>query len=275
MTDRRLGRVLLHLLLIAVLVMFLAPIVWILLLAIRPASAGESNPFNLLFTPDLSAFSYVFGNPGVGRDALISSIIQSAAATAIALPLAILACYGLTRFRYRGRSALSMWYLGLMLAPPVIFVIPLFVVLSQIGVIGRDLSVIIAYQTFAIPLAVLLLRSFFEEIPDALEEAAMVDGCNRLQILIRVILPILGPGLVVAGVFVFCFCWNNLIFAMPLTGGPYVPLTVRALGFFATSGISWNYIGATATASMVVPMLLFWIFRKHLVSGLTFGAVKG
>ncbi len=271
----KLRRPLLYLALIVVVVVFLVPILWLVLLAIRPASVAAGNPLNLNFTPDWSAFSYVFGSSGVGRNALISSVVQSGFATVIALPLAILACYGLTRFQYRGREALSLWYLGLMLAPPVVFVIPLFVVLSQVNFIGGDWGVIVAYQTFAIPLAVLLLRNFFEDVPVEIEEAAMMDGCGRGQLLVRVFLPMVVPGLVVAGIFVFCFCWNNLIFAMPLTGGVSVPLTVRALSFFATSGISWNYIGATAVVSMIVPMVLFWAFRKHLVSGLTFGAVKG
>jgi len=269
----RVRKPLLYVALVVVVAIFLVPILWLLLLAIRPA--GGSNPLDLNFTPDWSAFRYVFGSAGVGRDALISSVVQAGLATLIALPLAILACYGLTRFQYRGPEALSLWYLGMMLAPPVVFVIPLFVVLSQISVIGGDWGVIIAYQTFAIPLAVLLLRNFFEEVPVEVEEAATMDGCGRPQILLRIFLPMVVPGLVVAGIFVFCACWNNLIFAMPLTGGVSVPLTVRALSFFATSGISWNYIGATAVVSMVVPMVLFWIFRKHLVAGLTFGAVKG
>jgi multiple sugar transport system permease protein len=272
---RALKKTTLHLLLVIVTIIFMIPILWLLLLAIRPAAESAKSPLNFNFIPDWSSFTYVFGSGGVGRDALISSVVQAGLATIIALPLAVLACYGLTRFTYRGREFISLWYLGLMLAPPVVFVIPLFVVLSQINVIGGDWGVIFAYQTFSIPLAVLLMRSFFADVPKEVEEAAMVDGCGRLQILVRVFIPMVMPGLVVGGIFVFCFCWNNLIFAMPFTGGVSVPLTVRALSFFATSGISWNYIGATATVGMVVPMLLFWLFRKHLVSGLTFGAVKG
>jgi len=265
-------RFLLYLALVAIVVVFVVPLAWFVLLAFRPADA---EPLSVFFTPDLSAFGYVFVSPGIGLSALVSSIVQAVLATAVALPLAIMASYGLTRFRYRGREALSMWYLGMMLAPPVVFVIPLFVVLSQLGIIGGDLALVVAYQTFAVPLGVLLLRGFFEEIPTEIEEAAMVDGCTRPQILLRVLLPIVRPGLLVAGIFVFCFCWNNLIFAVPLTGGETIPLTVRALSFFATSGISWNYIAATATVSMLVPMILFWVFRRHLVAGLTFGAVKG
>lgn len=262
----------LHLALVVTVAVFVVPLLWFIMLAFRPPG---SDPLSVFFLPDLSAFRYILVSPGVSMNALISSLIQASMATLVALPLAIMASYGLTRFRYRGREALSLWYFGLMLAPPVIFVIPLFVVLSQLDLIGGDAAVIIAYQTFAIPLGVLLLRGFFQELPVEVEEAAMLDGCNRLQVLLRVVLPLVRPGLAVAGIFVFCFCWNNLIFAMPLTGGEAVPLTVRALSFFATSGISWNYIAATASVSMVVPVVLFWVFRRHLVAGLTFGAVKG
>jgi len=271
----RLTRVLWHLLLLVVVLVFVAPIVWFLLLAIRPPQSGTASSHSLLFVPDLSALKYVFVSPGTGRSALWASLIQAGGATLIAMPLVIAASYGLTRFTFRGRSLLSTWYLGLMLAPPVVFVLPLFVVLSRVGLVGGNIGVILAFQTFAVPLGVLLLRGFFADIPVEIEEAAQVDGCGRLRCLVTVVLPMVAPGLVVAGVFVFVFCWNNLIFAMPMTGGDSVPLTVRALSFFATSGISWNYIAATSAVSMAVPMLLFWLFRRHIVSGLTFGAVKG
>lgn len=268
-------RILLGALLVLVTLVFAAPILWLLLLAIRPSEVTNEHPLSLAFTPDLSAFKAVFGSGRPGTASLVASVIQSAGATIVAVPLAILAAYGLTRFRYRGRGVLGGWYLGLMLAPPVVFVIPLFILLAQIEVIGTHWGVIIAFQTFAIPLGVLLLRSFFEELPIELEESAMIDGASRGRILVSVLLPLLRPGLLVAAIFVFCFCWNNLLFTMPLTGGDTVPLTVRSLSFFATSGISWSYIGATAVVSMIVPMLLFFAFRRHIVSGLTFGAVKG
>lgn len=271
----RLTRVLWHLLLLAVVVVFLAPIVWFLLLAIRPAQTGTTSSQALFFVPDVTALRYVFVSPGQGRTALLASLLQAGGATLIAMPLVIAASYGLTRFTFRGRRAMNVWYLSLVLAPPLVFVVPLFVVLSKTGLVGGSLGVILAYQTFAVPLGVLLLRGFFAEIPEEIEEAALIDGCSRLRSLVAVVLPMVAPGLLVASVFVFVFCWNNLIFAMPFTGGESVPLTVRALSYFATSGISWNYIAATSAVSMAVPMLLFWLFRRHIVSGLTFGAVKG
>jgi len=266
-------RVLLYALLIIASLVFLTPVVWMLLMAIRPTDITATEPLQLIFTPDFSPFGYLFTSGGVLKS-LLASVVQAGLATVAAMPLAIMACYGLTRWRYRGRNLLGMWYLSLMLAPPVIFVIPLFIMLTKIGVVGTNFAAVIAFQTFSIPLAVLLLRSFFEELPVEIEEAAMLDGCSRWRILVQVFLPVLRPGLLVAGIFVFCFGWNNLLFVMPLTSGESIPLTVKALSFYATSGVNWTYIGATAVLSMIVPMLLFFIFRRHIVSGLTFGAVK-
>lgn len=266
-------RLLQYLGLVLVAAAILGPLIWLVLLAIRPSSL--SSPLDLTFRPDWSAFRQLFGPTGVGTVALVASVLQAGIATLIAMPLAILASYGLTRFRYRGRNALGGAFLGMMLAPPMVLVIPLFVVLSRLQLAGTHWGPILAYQTFAIPFGILLLRNFFEDIPMAIEEAAMVDGASRLGILVRVFVPLVAPGLLVASLFVFCLCWDNLIFAMPLTGEASVPLTVTTLGFFTTSGISWNYIGATAIVSAIVPMFLFWVFRRHLVAGLTFGAVVG
>lgn len=270
---RKLRPFVLSILLVLTSAFFAIPILWMLVMAIRPSAASANDPLNFIFAPDFSSFAYVFGAGG-GWSSLIASIVQAGLATLVALPLAVCASYGLTRWRYRGRQILGMGYLALMLAPPFIFVIPIFIMLADIGLIGTHLAPAIAFQTFAIPFGVLLLKGFFEELPVELEEAAMMDGCGRARILWGILLPVLRPGLLVAGIFVFCFSWNNLLFVMPLTSGQTVPLTVRALSFFATSGISWSYIGATAIVSMLIPMLLFFAFRKHIVAGLTFGAVK-
>lgn len=268
----KLRKVLLYIALVVSSLAFILPVLWLLVLAIRPSTVTGESPLSLAFVPTLDAFRYVLANGG--SSSLAASMIQSLIATLIAVPLAVLASYGLSRWKFRGQRFLSMWYLGLMLAPPIVFVIPLFIALANLHLVGTHWAVIIAFQTFGIPLGVLLLRGFFEELPVELEEAAMMDGCGRMRILLQIFLPVLRPALLVTGIFVFCFCWNNLLFVMPLTSGNTVPLTVRAMSFFATSGINWTYIGATAVISMIVPMLLFFIFRRHLVSGLTFGAVK-
>ncbi|MGO1972208.1 MAG: carbohydrate ABC transporter permease [Propionibacteriaceae bacterium] len=266
-------RIMHYALLVAVGGLFLVPLLWLLVLAVRPAEITASNPLQFAFVPDFASFGYVLRSAG-GASSLLASTIQAVATTLIALPLAIMATYALTRWKYKGRNALGLAYLALVLAPAVVFVIPLFILLSEFGLVGTNIGVVIAFQTFGIPFGVLLLKNFFEDLPVELEEAAMLDGCTRAGILLRIFLPVLRPGLMVAGIFIFCFSWNNLLLVMPLTGGDSIPLTVRALSFFATSGVSWSYIGATAIISALPPMILFFLFRKNIVSGLTFGAVK-
>lgn len=263
----------LHLLLIVVTAVFAIPIIWLIILAVRPAEITASDPLSLFFKPDFTSFAFLMTRGG-GASSLLASLVQSGLATLIAIPCAIFASYALTRWQFRGREMIGLGYLALMLAPPIVFVIPIFVLLAKFQVVGTHIAPIVAFQTFAIPLGVLLLKPFFEELPVEIEEAAMVDGAGRSRILVQVVLPIMRPGLVVASIFVFCFSWNNLLFVMPLTSADTVPLTVRALSFYATSGINWSYIGATAVLSMSVPMVLFFVARKHIVSGLTFGAVK-
>ena len=258
-----------------IVVVFLVPIVWFLALAIRPPSTDFAIPPVLAFKPNLSSLHYTFVMPAVSRTALIASIVEAGVATLIALPLSVLASYGLARYRFRGREAVNLWYLGFLLVPPIVFVIPVYVMMAQLHLVGTYWSIIIAFQSFSIPLGVMLLRSFIEDIPFALEESAMIDGANRLTALLRVTLPVAAPGVVVAGIFIFVFCWNNLLFPVALASGSSVPLSLQSMSFFATTGISWNYIAATASVTMLVPMVLFLAFRGFIVQGLSFGAIKG
>jgi len=167
------------------------------------------------------------------------------------------------------------YYLGLFLGPPIVFLIPYFLIMSTIGWLGTYQSMIIIFQTFTIPFSVLIMKSFFDEVPVSLEEAAMVDGASRIRALIRVVIPISLPGIIVSSMFAFVFSWNNAIFPIVLSGRLTKPLPVGTLNFFATTGVNWNNIGATSIVTMIPPMIIFFVLGKYIVRGLTFGAVKG
>jgi multiple sugar transport system permease protein len=128
---------------------------------------------------------------------------------------------------------------------------------------------------FTIPFSVLIMKSFFDEVPVSLEEAAMVDGASRLGALIKIIIPISLPGIIVSAMFAFVFSWNNAVFPIVLSGRLTKPLPVGTLNFFATTGANWNSIGATSIVTMLPPMIIFLFLGKYIVRGLTFGAVKG
>jgi len=268
-------QILLYLLLAFVILLFMGPIFWTVLLSLRPAITNRTVPPTLIFKPTLKYYYYCFVNPGVSLNYLISSLIVASAATAVSLPFSILAAYAFSRFKFPGRKFLMFFYLGLFLGPPIVFLIPYFLIMSRIGWVGSYQSMIFIYQTFTIPFSVLVIKSFFDEVPVVLEEAAMVDGADRFSALLKVVIPISLPGIIVSSMFAFVFSWNNAIFPLVLSGQYTKPLPVGTLNFFATTGVTWNYIGATSIITMLPPMLIFLALGKYVVRGLTFGAVKG
>ena len=268
-------QIILYILLAIVIVVFMTPIIWMLILSIRPAITNRTIPPTLIFKPTLKYFHYCFVNPGVSRKYLTSSIIISIAATGLSLPFSILAAYAFSRFKFRAKNFLLLYYLGLFLGPPIVFLIPFFLLMSKIGWMGTYQSMILIFQTFTIPFSVLIMKSFFDEVPPSLEEAAMVDGASRIGALLKIVLPISLPGIIVSAMFAFVFSWNNAIFPMVLSGMFTKPLPIGTLNFMATTGVSWNNIGATSIVTMLPPMIIFLVLGKYIVRGLTFGAVKG
>jgi multiple sugar transport system permease protein len=268
-------QIILYLLLAMVIIAFMVPIIWVFLLSIRPAVTNRTIPPTLIFKPTLKFYRYCFVQPGVSRNYLISSLIISTAATGLSLPFSISAAYAFSRFRFRARRFLIFYYLSLFFGPPVVFLIPFFVIMAKIGWVGSYQSMIFIYQTFTIPFSVLIMKSFFDEVPPTLEDAAMVDGASRIKALFKVILPISLPGIIVSAMFAFVFSWNNAIYPIVLSARNTKPLPVGTLDFFATTGVTWNNIGATSMVTIVPPMIIFLLLGKYIVRGLTFGAVKG
>lgn len=267
-------KALLYTLLIIVMCIFMVPIIWSIFLSIRPSITNRTIPPTLFFKPTLRHFYHCFIKPGISLNWLISSTIVASSATILSLPFSIFAAYAFSRFKFLGRKFLMFWYLSLFLGPPVVFLIPYVIIMSQIGLVGSYLSMIIVYQTFTIPFSILVIKSFFDEIPVALEEAAMVDGASRFIAVTKVVIPLSLPGVIVASMFAFVFSWNNAVFPLVLSAQTTKPLPIGTLNFFATTGVSWNYIAATSIATMLPPMLIFLALGKYIVRGLTFGAIK-
>jgi multiple sugar transport system permease protein len=254
---------------------FMLPIFWMLLLSIRPAQTNLTVPPTLFFRPTLKHFNYCFVNPGVSFRWLVSSLVISCCSTLLSLPFSLFAAYAFSRFSFRAKKFLMFWYLGLFLGPPIVFLIPYVIIMSKIGLVGKYLSMIIVYQTFTIPFSILVMKSFLDEIPYEIEESAFVDGAGRLMSLFRIVVPLALPGIIVASMFSFVFSWNNAAFPLVLSAKFTKPLPVGTLNFFATTGITWNYIGVSSIVTMMPPMFIFLALQKYIVRGLTFGAVKG
>ena len=267
--------VLIYVAMFLVMLFFIGPIVWFLALALRSPASAFAMPPQLLFEPRLDAFLYTFVDPGVNAPQLVSSIVVAAGATLLNLPFAIMAAYALSRYRLRGKRFLMLWYISLLIAPPIVFLIPYFIVMSQLKLRGTYFSMMLLLLTITIPFSVWLLKSFFDEVPFDLEEAAQIDGASWWQALMRITLPLTLPGIIVTSMFAFVFSWNNVVFPLVLSNQSTATLPIGTLNYFATTGVTWNYIAATAVITMIPPMIIFLVLGRYIVRGLTFGAVKG
>ena len=254
---------------------FIGPIVWFALLAIRPPETFFAMPPVLLFKPDWTSLTYAFADPGYNLPQLGNSMIVAVGAVVLNLPFSLPAAYALSRYRIKGRKNIMLWYLGILMAPPVAFLIPYSILASAVGLKGGYLSMILILQTLTIPFSVWLMKSFIDEVPVAIEEAARVDGASVFVIFRRIVLPLVRPGLVVTSMFAFVFSWNNAAFPLVLSNRSTATLPVGTLNYFGTAGVTWGFIAAAALAAMLPPMVIFLALDRYVVRGLTFGSVKG
>jgi multiple sugar transport system permease protein len=275
MRRRRSAQVLIYSLLGVFVLFFTIPIIWTILLAIRPAGTNLSVPPVVFFEPTLQHFRYTFIQPGLSTGYLVNSLLVSLLATAVSLPFSIPAAYAFARYRFRGKKFLIFFFLGLFLGPPVVFLLPYVIIMTRLGLVGTYASMVIVFQTITIPFSILVMRSFLQEIPIELEESAWIDGAGKVYTVIRIVLPLALPGIIVAAMFAFVFSWNNAVFPLVLSRSATRPLPIGTLAYFAVAGINWNYIAITSVITMLPPMALFLSLEKYLVRGLTFGAVKG
>ena len=198
------------------LAVFIGPIIWFFLLAIRPTRRfRDAAGARLRAQP--RAFQATFVDPGTNRHQLFNSLIVAGGAVLLNLPFSFPAAYALSRFRMRGRKNIMLWYLGLLMAPPVAFLIPYFVLMSRLGLSGTYLAMVLIMQTITIPFSVWLMKSFIDEVPVELEEAARVDGAKWYTVIFRITLPLVRPGLIVTSMFAFVFSWNNAAFPLVLS----------------------------------------------------------
>ena len=193
----------------------------------------------------------------------------------LSITLSASCAYGFSRFRIRGARFILLAILALQLLPSVSVILPFFNLSRALHLHNTYFALIIADTAFALPIAIWLLKGFFDAIPMAIEEAALLNGCNRFQCFRYVVLPLAIPGLIGTGVFAFLWAWNEFLFAVVLTSGPEVaPLTVRMSQFFSQYGRDWNNIMALNVIALLPLFAIFIWLQRWVVNGMTAGAVK-
>ena len=207
-----------------------------------------------------------------------NSVIVGAVTTFLSVAIGTLAGYALARFRYPGsmKFHLSFWILSTRMIPPIVTIIPLFIFFVFVGMVNTKISLIIAYTMFNLPFVVWMMKGYFQEIPRELEESAMVDGDTGIGAFFRIVLPLARPGLAATAIFTMILSWNELLFALILTDTPGV--NTLPIGMASRVGeyrIEWAEISAIAMVSGLPLIVFAFVLQRHLVRGLSFGAVRG
>lgn len=259
------------LILIAIFIM-LVPILWIFLAAFK--NHIDVFQLKLLFTPTLENFKTVFAPPYYLGRKLVNSTIVAFVTVLIAIPAATTAAYAFSRFRMVGETSMLVTVLATQFVPAVVIILPFFVMFRDLGLLDTRLGLIIVNLAIVMPFAIWMIKGFIDGIPLDTEEAAMIDGSSRLQVIRNIVLPMAAPGLLTAGIFCFIISWNEFLFALILTNKDSVTLPIGLALFKAEEGDLWNLLSAAGIIIMVPMFILALIIRNYFVQGMTMGAVR-
>jgi multiple sugar transport system permease protein len=256
------------------LLFILVPLYWMFITSIKPSNDYlavppvwfPSEPTSVHYTAALFAYR--------GLKGLTNSLIISLSATVLSAFLGTLMAYSLARFN-TGGAHLSFWVLSQRFLPPVAIVLPIFLIYRTIGLHDTHVGMIIAYTVFTLPVSVWMMFAYFRQMPKSMEDAALVDGCTRWQAFWQVAVPLAAPGIVAAAVFAFIACWTEFFFALVLTSRYAFTLPTVFRAFLGFQGAQYGEASALAIVSLVPSIVLGVLAQRHLVRGLTLGAVRG
>ena len=261
--------------LFAVLVLF--PVYWLLTSAIKyEADYLASPPVMVPTRATLENFVTIFANDGVGRG-LSNSLIVAVVATSLAVVFGSLAAYSLTRgaLGRRTRTFFAFWFLLQKMYPAIATAIPIYLVMRQLQLIDTKTAMIILNTSFNFPMVIWLMMGFFQEVPAAIEESGMIDGCSMARRFFSLVLPIVKPGLIASAILTFVNVWNEFLFAAILSVRRAKTLPVIISGFITDRGLEWGPMAATGITIILPVFILVWLMQKDFVQGLTLGSVKG
>ena len=259
-----------------VLVVMVFPVYWMVATAFKPGRDTLSYTPQFIPThPTLSNFSDAI-HRAFFWDAVKNSLIVVSAVVVLSLVLAFLASLALAKFRFYGRKPFIVIILGVQMVPLTALIIPLYILMSDIGQVNKLSGVIVMYLTFVLPFTVWTLRGFLLGVPKELEEAAMVDGTTRFGAFVRILLPLVGPGLVATSIFAFIQAWNEFVIAYVFLHTPEKQtLMVWLAGFTSLRGTDWGPLMAGATLCALPVVVFFLLIQRRIAFGLTAGAVRG
>lgn len=256
-----------YLWIVLLLAFFVTPLLWMVSTSFK--TAGEIYTANGPFFPihwTLRNYHVALAT-GVGRMFLNSTIV-AVSTTVVALLFAVLSSYAVSRLLFRGRKLVLISMILSQLIPLSVLIVPIYQIMAQLNLLDEFPSLVIAYLTFSIPVAVWFLRSFFLSVPAEIEEAARVDGCSTFGAFVRIVIPLIVPGLIATGIYVFVTVWQELMFAITfLTTPSMYTLPAGVILFIGQHGTNFGAVMAAATIMSIPPSILFLLMQKRLISG--------
>ena len=295
MHDSTLKLTLRYLVSIIIVGIFVFPIAWWGLTSVKPISAVFDKDRIVVFDFEPTLENYrvtvlgyskrsskedgktLMGTSGNnsydGRSSIVSSVIVAVGSTLVTTIMALLASYGLSRMRFWGSQGYLNWILSQRFLPPVAIIVPLVFIFHDMGLRDTHTGLIIAHTLINIPIAVLLLKSFMDDIPIDIDQAAMIDGATRFQFFWMVILPMVKGGLAATAVLCFVFSWTEFLLSLFLTNSIRT-IPVKITTYVTSTGSEWGYISALGTSAILPSFIFILLVQRHLVRGLTMGAIK-
>ncbi len=268
--------VMVYLPLLLLMVFILFPFYWTFVTSVKPeeelyGAVVTYWPKHIIF----DAYGKLFTTTVNFFSAMKNSFIVASMTTIVSLTASTMAAYAFSRYNFVGRKLLMCVFLCNNMFPTVLLLIPLYSIMRKLGLLYTPTSLVLSYTTFTIPFSVWLLLGFLNDLPMSLEEAALVDGCNRGTAFLKIILPILGPCLVATGVYIFMTSWNEYTFAMMFTNTATRTIPVALKSLIGQLGVQWDLLTAGGIITIIPVCIMFFFAQKRLVEGLTAGAVKG
>lgn len=274
----------------SVVALFVFPIYFWITVAFKPEREIFAMPPDLLtFDWNVESFEEVFGLsfgfetglevlPGGGNFYMLprlwDSIVVAVSSTALTVVVATLAAYALSRMRVRGQHHLVFWVLSTRMMPPVAVAIPMFFIFRDFGLLDTYLGITLVHALMNLPLAVLLLKSFFDDIPVEIDEAALIDGASRWTIFRKIVAPMAIGGVAATAVLCFIFSWTEFLFVLTLTQTEVKTVPVVSSTFVTSTGTAWGNMAALGTAAMIPAFVFILLVQRNLVRGLTMGSIK-
>jgi multiple sugar transport system permease protein len=279
----KLTDIVLNIVLIIYFVAALFPIAWVFSLAFKTQAEILSWPPTFVFTPTLNNFrSLLLGLVGgtVGRTTVnfiqnfLNSLIISTGAVGLSILVGVPATYAIARFNFKGKEDLAFTILSFRFAPELMIIIPVYIFFQRLQLLDTYTGMIWVYQLITLPMIIWILRGYVEDVSRELEEACWIDGYGRVRTFWKIVLPLIRPGIAASSLLAFIYAWNNFVFAVLLGGSRTAPVTVGALQFISADALRFGEMAASIVLAAMPALLLAIYSQKHLIRGLSLGAVK-